>query len=152
MTSALTKAWQELVRPFLARPRHVQVAALCYRSTGRGKEVLLITSRGTGRWILPKGWPIDGLSGSESALREAWEEAGVEADERHVSWLGQFEYDKELDSGGIVPVDAHVYLTPVLGLASRYPESGERRRKWFPVREAANLVREPGLRDILNRL
>ena len=77
MTSAISKAWEEVVRPMLLRPKRVQVAALCFRETDTGKDVLLITSRGTGRWIVPKGWPIDGMGGSEAALREAWEEAGV---------------------------------------------------------------------------
>ncbi|MEN9850080.1 MAG: hypothetical protein RL128_243, partial [Pseudomonadota bacterium] len=57
-----------------------QYGALCWRMH-RGKvEVLLITSRDTGRWVIPKGWPIDGLAPAQTAAREAWEEAGVEGD------------------------------------------------------------------------
>ena len=54
-----------------------QVAALCWRLRKGRAEVLLVTSRDTGRWVLPKGWPITGLSPQAAAAREAWEEAGV---------------------------------------------------------------------------
>ena len=54
-----------------------QFAALCYRIKSNKVQVLLVTTRRTGRWILPKGWPIDGLTPQKSAAREAWEEAGV---------------------------------------------------------------------------
>ena len=77
MTRTLTRAWEEILRPMLKRPNRLQVAALCYRTGADGKEVLMITSRGTGRWIIPKGWPVEGKDGPASALQEAWEEAGV---------------------------------------------------------------------------
>ena len=77
MVGFIKKAWSEVLHPMLQRPKRLQVAALCYRRDGDSKEVLLVTSRGTGRWILPKGWPIDGLDAGEAALQEAWEEAGV---------------------------------------------------------------------------
>lgn len=54
-----------------------QYGALCWRLKDGKPQVLLITSRRSGRWVLPKGWPMDGLSGPEAALTEAWEEAGV---------------------------------------------------------------------------
>ena len=63
-----------------ATAARTQYGALCWRMH-RGKvEVLLITSRDTGRWVIPKGWPIAGLAPAETAAREAWEEAGVEGD------------------------------------------------------------------------
>ena len=69
MPPSLQKAWTELVLPLLRRPERMQVSALCHRRDASGKtEILLITSRGTGRWILPKGWPIDGLSGARFRL------------------------------------------------------------------------------------
>ncbi|MGL4294307.1 MAG: NUDIX hydrolase, partial [Aestuariivirga sp.] len=54
-----------------------QFAALPWRDAGHGIEVLLISSRGTGRWVIPKGWPIKGFAPHASAAREAFEEAGV---------------------------------------------------------------------------
>ena len=78
------------------RPPALQVGALCLQA-GTGK-VLLVTSRGTGRWIIPKGWPMDGRSAGGAALREAWEEAGVrgQVEERP---LGRYSYDKKLTRG-----------------------------------------------------
>jgi len=152
MTGSLRKAWEEMVRPMFLRPKRIQVAALCYRENDSGKDVLLITSRGTGRWILPKGWPIDGLGGAEAALQEAWEEAGVRAARIEKTPVGYYEYAKELDSGGIAPVVTQVYLTEVTELAGGYPEETERVRKWVRPEEAANMVQEPGLREILRSL
>ena len=152
MTGGLSKAWQEVLRPIFFRPKRVQVAALCYRQSEDGKDVLLITSRDTGRWILPKGWPIDGLNGAESALREAWEEAGVEDAEIDDRPVGQFEYSKTLDTGGSTPVETFVYLTRVRGLAATYPECDARVRKWVSPEEAASMVAEPGLQEILRAL
>ena len=55
-----------------------QVGALPYRTIDKGKvELLLITSRDTGRWLIPKGWPMTGVKDYDAAAQEAWEEAGV---------------------------------------------------------------------------
>lgn len=152
MASALTKAWQEVFRPIIFRPKRVQVAALCYRKSKDGRDVLLITSRGTGRWILPKGWPIDGLNGSEAALQEAWEEAGVVRANVDHRPLGTFEYDKEMDYGAVAQVETQVYLAEVHELSHAYPEVAERTRKWVSPEEAASMVAEPELQDILREL
>ena len=66
------------VRRFLGGvPARVQVAALPWREEDRGVEVMLITSRDTGRWVLPKGWPEGDEALHEAAMREAAEEAGL---------------------------------------------------------------------------
>ena len=152
MTNALQKAWEEVLRPMFLRPKRVQVAALCYRQTETGKDILLITSRDTGRWIVPKGWPIKGLDGPGAALREAWEEAGVKEAEIIPEPVGQYEYIKGLDTGGSTPVLTQVYLTKVQQLDNEYPEAGERTRKWFTPEDAANMVQEPELQDMLRAL
>lgn len=152
MNDTITKAWTELVLPILQRPKRIQVAALCYRQRDSTRDVLLITSRDTGRWILPKGWPIDGLDGPQSALREAWEEAGVKTAEIEPKAVGQYDYTKALDSGGEAVVETKVYLTRVIDLEQDYPESGERARKWVAPKDAANMVDEPELQDILRGL
>ncbi len=152
MRTALKNVWTEMVLPLIRRPKRVQVAALCWRPDGTGKEVLLITSRDTGRWILPKGWPIDGLNGAEAALQEAWEEAGVREAEIGSEAIGQYEYVKDMDSGGEVPVQTHVYLARVHALADDFPEAAERRREWVTPTRAAEMVAEPGLRAILRDL
>jgi 8-oxo-dGTP pyrophosphatase MutT (NUDIX family) len=152
MTNALQSVWEEVLRPMFLRPKRVQVAALCYRETKSGKDVLLITSRDTGRWIVPKGWPIKGLNGPEAALREAWEEAGVKDAKINPDPVGQYEYVKGLDTGGTTTVRAQVYLTEVETLEADYPEADERSRKWVAPKEAANMVQEPALQDILRAL
>lgn len=126
-----------------------QVAALCYRVTDAGKQVLLITSRDTGRWIVPKGWPMAGKTDFEAALQEAWEEAGVSKADIEEDPMGYFDYDKGLSSGDTVPVEAQVYLTRVRNLENDYPEVDERTRKWFTPAQASELVDEPDLKRIL---
>ncbi|WP_171179816.1 NUDIX hydrolase [Ruegeria sp. HKCCD8929] len=152
MTNALRKAWEEVVRPLILRPRRVQVAALCVRRGEDGPEVLLVTSRDTGRWIVPKGWPIDGLDGAEAAAREAWEEAGVRPAGFSRKPVGTYKYDKILSNGVPEPILTNVYRIKVEGLAEDYPERDQRQRRWVPATEAAGLVREPELQDLLRGL
>lgn len=149
MMHMFRRAWADMVMPILQRPKRVQVAALCYRETDDGKRVLLITSRDTGRWIVPKGWPMDGYDGPGTALQEAWEEAGVSKADIESEPVGIYEYAKGMGEGMTVPVTARVYLTRVRDLADEYPEVDERKRAWFSPSEAANLVDEPELKKIL---
>lgn len=137
-----------ILRPARAR----QVAAICYRETGVGKKVLLVTSRGTGRWIVPKGWPIKGLEDPEAALQEAWEEAGVKTAEVQTDPVGHYDYDKTRSCGQVTPVQAQVYLAEVESLAEEYPEDHQRERRWFSQDEAADRVQEPKLKAILRDL
>lgn len=127
----------------------IQYGALCWRHGVEGVEVLLITSRDTGRWVIPKGWPIESLSPEASAAREAWEEAGVEgATDPHC--LGFYDYDKAI---GVARVPllcrVAVYALQVESLAMRFPEHKQRRRKWFSPVKAARKVAEPELQALL---
>lgn len=149
MVSLIKYAWFGMIDPLLKRPNRVQSAALCYRNSKRGKEVLLITSRERGRWILPKGWPIAGLDGAGTAAQEAWEEAGVKPRKINKKSVGKFHYDKILDNGASAPVEANVYSIEVDKLADTYPEVEERTRNWMAPQKAAELVDEPGLKAIL---
>lgn len=149
MMHAFKRAWADMILPMWQRPKMVQVAALCYRETENGKQVLLVTSRDTGRWIVPKGWPIDGMNGAQAALREAWEEAGVSKADIETDPIGFYDYDKGLNDGLSTPVVAQVYLTRVRHIKDAYPEVGQRKRRWFTPQEAARLVAEPDLREIL---
>ena len=54
-----------------------QVAALPVKGKPGKYRVLLVTSRETRRWIIPKGWPMKGRKDHEAAAQEALEEAGV---------------------------------------------------------------------------
>lgn len=132
----------------LRRPPGRQVAALCYRDSPAGREILLVTSRTRQRWIVPKGWPIRGLSDAEAAAREAFEEAGVSGRVAPEP-LGSFDYRKRMGHGLEMPCRAAVFAIEVTHLAARYPEHKQRQRQWYPAREAAFLVAEPGLRALV---
>jgi 8-oxo-dGTP pyrophosphatase MutT (NUDIX family) len=122
----------------------LQYGALCWRAGAAGIEVLLITSRDTGRWVIPKGWPIPGLAPEAAAAQEAWEEAGVEGAVNPVS-LGRYGYQKCLSVDFAVPCAVAVFGLRVDSLSGAFPEARERRREWFPLGQAASLVAEPEL-------
>ncbi|SFR42848.1 NUDIX hydrolase [Litoreibacter janthinus] len=149
MTRTLRGLWDSYLSPMLQRPKRLQVAALCHRGTGDGREVLLITSRDTGRWIIPKGWPIRGLSSPEAAMQEAWEEAGVSEGSAQEKSIGTYTYDKRMRSGLPVPVETLVYSVEVEEMEKDFPEARERRLKWFSQSDAANLVQERELQTLL---
>lgn len=131
-------------------PQMRQLAALCWRraASGEGEEVLLVTSS-NGRWILPKGWPIEGKSKAETALTEAWEEAGIERGKVARRRIGSFLSSKVMTSGDELSCRTDVFEVRVLRAVDDYPESGRRDRIWVTPERAAELVIEDGLRDIL---
>ncbi len=138
------------MRPIqLAQKRELrtQFGALCYRVQQGKVQVLLVTSRGTGRWIVPKGWPIDGSTPAQAALQEAWEEGGVDGKVTGHS-LGIYSYDKT-DDGQRMPCVVAIFPVKVKALKSNFPEAGQRRRKWFSRKKAAELVSEPELAQII---
>jgi 8-oxo-dGTP pyrophosphatase MutT (NUDIX family) len=88
---------------------------LPYRTIGDGLtapiEVLLVTSRGTGRWVIPKGNSGKGEAAHAAAAREAEEEAGVIGAICPAA-LGRYEYRKTLRSGAAVMVQVQVFPWP----------------------------------------
>ncbi len=149
MPPLLKSAWEGVIDPLLRRPNRVQSAALCWREGKRGKEVLLITSRDSGRWIIPKGWPIEGLDGADTAAQEAWEEAGVKPAKVRHKPIGMYHYVKKLDNGLMAPIETTVYPIEVDHLEKEFPERTERNRRWMAPKQAAQLVEEPELQDLL---
>ncbi|MDO5612431.1 MAG: NUDIX hydrolase [Paracoccus sp. (in: a-proteobacteria)] len=138
------------VIPAAVAGSRLQVGAIC-RDPRNGK-VLLITSRGTGRWIIPKGWPMSDRSDADAAFQEAWEEAGVKGKISRDE-VGRYDYDKLNDSTGVItPVQVRVFVAEVSGLADSYPEAGQRTRRWVSPGKAARLVDEKGLKKILRNL
>ena len=125
----------------------VQYAALPYRLSG-GLMVLLQTSRDTGRWVLPKGWPMKGEKPYSAARREALEEAGVVGPIGRRP-IGTFHYPKRLADGAVVTCEVHVYPLAVESQRKRWPERRERTQRWFKPEEAAQLVQEPELAALL---
>lgn len=127
-----------------------QFAALCYRLENDKPKILLITSRRSGRWIAPKGWPIPGKTPAASALREAYEEAGVRGREID-QCLGVYSYNKLHASGAGLPCLAMVFPVRVDDLLDEFPEQGQRQRKWFGRKKAAAMVQSPELSQIIRR-
>lgn len=125
-----------------------QFAALCYAIKEGKIRILLVTSRGQGRWIVPKGWPMDGKTPAEAAAQEAWEEAGVSG----TAWdnsIGLYSYIKSVDGGEALPCLTLVYPVKVKKLAKSFPEAKQRRRRWVSRKKAARMVREPELARII---
>lgn len=127
-----------------------QFAALCYRVKSDKVQVLLVTSRKTRRWIIPKGWPMDGKTPAECAAQEAWEEAGVIGKPINMC-LGLYSYSKILDGDAPegLPCVAMVYPVKVKRMMEKFPEAGQRKRRWVTRKRAASLVAEPELARIL---
>lgn len=133
----------------LRRPPAQQYAALCYRQDGKaGVEVLLLTSRETRRWVIPKGWPMKKKKPHAVAEREAYEEAGVRG-KAEKEPLGFFTYLKRLKSGLTVPVRVQVHAIAVEKMLEDFPEKGSRQLEWVPCEEAARRVRETELRELI---
>lgn len=148
MTSLARQAWKGLIEPFFRRPAVVQVAGLCWRVRDDALQVLLVQSS-RGRWILPKGWPIEGMNGPETALHEAWEEAGVRKGKAKREALGPVADVKRFDTGQEVPCELHIYPIRVEKTVMDYPEAGERDRKWMAAEKAAATVDNPELATII---
>lgn len=129
-------------------PPTSQVAALCWRRSRKGLRVLLVTSRDSGRWVIPKGWPMRRRTGAEAAAREAWEEAGVRGEVRPVT-IGIYTYRKILDNGKAIPCAVLVYPLEVQMMLREYPETGQRNARWFSPAKAAKRVREQQLAALI---
>lgn len=128
-----------------------QAGAIPYRHGRAGLEVLLITSRDTGRWVIPKGGVDKGFTPGKAAEREAYEEAGV-VGIVHLAPIGFFTYAKRRQSGEEIPTTVEVYALEVARQLKKWPERGERRQEWMPVARAVSLVDEPGMKMLLSRL
>ena len=133
----------------MAKP--YQVAAIPIRRTPRGAmEVLLVTSRETRRWVVPKGWPWRKIKDHDAAAGEAWEEAGVHGKMRPKS-IGSYTYDKRRKNK-LQQLRVWVFLLEVTEEAAIWPEVKQRERGWFTPAKAADLVAEPDLKELLRHL
>lgn len=125
----------------------IQYAALPFRVHAGQVWILLITSRGTQRWVIPKGWPITGMKPQDAAATEAAEEAGIigEVEDKP---FGSYRYDKRLKKGDTA-VQVIVFPFRVQAQADDWKEQHQRRFEWFRYQKAATLVAEPALRHII---
>jgi 8-oxo-dGTP pyrophosphatase MutT (NUDIX family) len=131
----------------------VQYGALPYRRNARGDiEIMLVTSRRTKRWIIPKGWPIDGLTPAGAAAQEAFEEAGV-IGQVTPGALGSFIYEKQSANGKPNKLcQVTVFGLRVDQQMSEWPEASQREVLWVTCAQAAELVSDEGLKPLIQNM
>jgi 8-oxo-dGTP pyrophosphatase MutT (NUDIX family) len=130
----------------------IQFAALPYRVGANGRvQILLLTSRETRRWVIPKGWPIKSLKPHHVATREAYEEAGIQGTISGKRPIGVYHYEKRLPDEQLL-CEVHVFLLRVSQQLADWPEKGQRESRWFDVAEAAALVDEGGLAELVRSI
>ncbi|SRR5690606_29899013 len=145
---ARARILERLRRLFGGNPPRVQAAALPWRYGPDGIEVLLVTSRRRGRWVLPKGWPEGREALFETAAREALEEAGVKGRIGKAE-IGRYYYGKQGDTGIKWRCEVAVFPLEVEHEAKKWPEKKKRTRRWFSNEEAARMVEEAELAELL---
>jgi 8-oxo-dGTP pyrophosphatase MutT (NUDIX family) len=128
----------------------VQYAALPWRLRNGELQILLVTSRRTRRWILPKGWPMDGVKPTGVAAREAEEEAGITGVVDKTA-IGQYRYMKMLRDGVELPCRVEVFPLKVTDESPDWDEMDARARRWCSVAEAVSAVLEPQLKMVIRR-
>jgi len=110
---------------------------------------MLITSRETGRWIIPKGWPNAKLRPWQIAEQEAYEEAGLVGKVISKEPVGSYHYQKRLASGAIVACEVKVFLLAVERQLEAWPEKDQRETRWFDPGVASSLVPESDLAHLI---
>lgn len=151
MNKSMPKPKKRAIRKAKRGQRVRQVAAIPFRIGDSGEiEVMLVTSRETKRFIVPKGWPMKGKSGRKAATIEAMEEAGVVGKTLKAP-AGSYSYWKRL-SVGFVRVDVTVYLLKVLEELPKWKETAKRQRAWLSAPQAASLIDEPDLAMLMMTL
>ncbi len=138
-------------RPRANGGRGHQFAALPFKVSEGETHVILVTSRETGRWILPKGWAEKDLTGPQLAAKEAFEEAGVVGEIDNEA-IGSYDYLKQLPRGRQIECEVTVFPLRVKRLLDEWPERQQRARAWFTLSEAAMVVTDGELVTLLLRL
>lgn len=129
-----------------------QYGALPWRKDKHGSvQILLITSRRRGRWIVPKGWPVKGRASYMAAALEAFEEAGV-IGEISSTELASYRYIKLDDGGSLQRRRVALFPLRVRGTLTNWPERSQRQRRWLPIAEAAELVDDTELARVISMI
>jgi 8-oxo-dGTP pyrophosphatase MutT (NUDIX family) len=131
----------------LFAPPRRQIAALPLRERAGWLEICLVTTRSTHRWTLPKGWPIKGCKDHVAARIEAEEEAGVTGRARKKAFGSFLAWKRQDDS--FERVEVNVHPMEVTGTLRIWKEQTERRVQWMRLRDAVNIVDDPGLAGLL---
>lgn len=132
-------------------PPKRQFGTLCWRRGAAGLEILLITTRRTGRWSTPKGNLMRKHGPQGTAIREAWEEAGARG-QLSESPLGVYHALKIRPGRRTRALTVEIYGLEVTTLAEKFPESGQRRLAWMTPEAAAKAVSERGLEKLVENL
>jgi 8-oxo-dGTP pyrophosphatase MutT (NUDIX family) len=129
-----------------AEPK-IQYGALPWR-LGKALEVMLVSSRETRRWVIPKGWPMKGRKPHAAAAIEALQEGGLlgKIDKEPI---GAYQYPKRLKNGAVLLCRVEVFPLRVARQRKSWPEKRQRVTKWFPRAEAALRVHEPELSHLI---
>ena len=131
------------------KSRGIQFAALPWRlSEGGTRQIMLLTSRETCRWVIPRGWPVKGRKPADVAKQEAYEEAGLVGHIVGKRPIGDFHYAKRLAKREIL-CQVRVFLFRVEQQLDEWPQKGRRETRWFDAEEAAGLVEEGALAEII---
>ncbi|MGH6761788.1 MAG: NUDIX hydrolase [Phyllobacterium sp.] len=126
-----------------------QYGVLPWRKSRQGGiEVLMITSRERGRWLFPKGWPMNGKSPLEAASQEAFEEAGVFGDVNPYP-VGSYDYVKVMKNGSEADCTVQMFALAVRGTLTHWPERHQRKRRWHRINEAAAAASDEDLSSLL---
>lgn len=125
-----------------------QFAALPWRRLESGVVVLLISSRESRRWVIPKGWAKKGEAGPFAAARETLEETGL-AGAVASTPLGEYRYGKVMKSGRVRRVRVTVYALEVMFEHDDWPEKSLREKLWTTPEDAVGLVEEAELRSVI---
>jgi len=129
------------------RIKLAQSAALGYRRTKSGPQMMLVTSKGTRRWVLPKGGIKPGQESHEAAAEEAFEEAGITGRITR-NCIGIYGYQKANHKRGAY-CTVRVHAMKVTAQLPDWPERKERRREWVAFDVAASRVKEKELKKII---
>lgn len=145
-----TKARKKIKQAFSSSAdKHQQVAALPWRVSENGPEILLVSSRDTRRWIIPKGWPMAERKKSAAAAIEALEESGL-LGVISENPIGQYSYVKRF-ARGEKAIQVEVFSMRVHRQRDSWLENDRRTTQWFPADKAAELVSNNELRDVITR-
>lgn len=127
-----------------------QIGALCFRKRGHKISILLISSRRSGRWIIPKGWKLDKFNNRKSAALEAWEEAGVQGRVSNRS-VGVYFYRKKKTEDTYFTCQVKVFSLQVMKMKKNFPEKNQRKQIWVTPAEAIPLLMEPELKELIKK-
>lgn len=135
------------------KPKLRQVAVLPYRrrtceNGETGLEIMLVTSRETRRWVIPKGNIDLGMTPHGAALSEAFEEAGVRGRSRDAV-IGRYRYHKYRGAKHWEVAEVDVFAMEVTQEFDEWQEMHERKRKWFRQAKAATRVNEKELQQLI---